>query len=48
MTGGPGELRKTIKPDVDHIWNGFGTIEDLAGSFESQIKDWQTTLIHNN
>ena len=48
MAEGSGKLRKTIKPDGDHVWNGFGMIEDLAGSFESQIDDWQTALINND
>ena len=48
MTGGPGESRGMIKPDVDHVWNGFGMIENLADSLESQIGDRRTTLIHNN
>lgn len=39
MTESPGKLNKTIKPNDDHIWNGSGRIEDLAGSFESQIDD---------
>ena len=48
MTGGPGELRGTIKPDGDHVWNGSGTIDNSAGSLESQIDDRQTALINNN
>ena len=44
MAGSLGELRKITKPNGDHIWNGFGTIEGLAGSFESQISDQQTNL----
>ena len=48
MTGGPGELRGTIEPDGDPVWNGSGTIEDSADSLESQIRDRRTTLIHNN
>ena len=43
MAGGPGELREIIKPDGDHVWNGFGTIKDLTDSLESQIRD-----IHND
>ena len=48
MIGGPGELCWMIKPDGDHVWNGSRTIEDSAGSLESQIEDWRTTLIHND
>ena len=48
MIGDPGELRETIKPDGDHVWNGSGMIEDSASSLESQIEDRRTTLIHNN
>ena len=48
MTGGPSELHGTIEPDGDHVWNGFGMIEDLAGSLESQIGDWRIVLIHND
>ena len=48
MTGGPDELRGTIKPDGDHIWNGSGTTEDLADSLESQIDDRRTVLINND
>ena len=43
MAGGPGELRGTIEPDGDHVWNGSGTIEDSAGSLESEIGDRQST-----
>ena len=31
MAESPGELCKTIKPNGDHVWNGSGTIKDLAG-----------------
>ena len=48
MTGGLGELRGTIVPDNDHVWNGSGTIEDSAGSLESQIDNRRTALINNN
>ena len=48
MAGGLGELRETMKPDSNHVWNSFGTIEDSAGSFESQIDDWRIALINNN
>ena len=48
MTGGPGELRETIEPDGDHVWNGSGTIEGSVGSLESQIDDKRTALINND
>ena len=48
MARGPGELRETIKPDGNHVWNSSGTIEDSAGSFEPQIGDRRTALIHND
>ena len=48
MTRGPSKLRKTIEPDVDHVWNGSGTIEDSADSLESQIDNRRTALINNN
>ena len=48
MTGGLGELRGTIEPDGDHVWNGSGTIEDSAVSLESQIDDRRTALINND
>ena len=48
MARDPGELRGTIKPDGDHVWNDSGTIEDLTGSLEFQINDRQTALINNN
>ena len=48
MARGPGKLHKIIKPNGDHFWNGFRTIEELAGSLEPQIGDWQTALIYNN
>ena len=34
MAGGPGEWHKTIEPNGDYNWNGFGMIEGLAGSLE--------------
>ena len=46
MARGCGKLCGTIKPDNDHVWNGFGIIEDLVGSFEPQIDDQQTALIY--
>ena len=48
MIGGPGKLRGTIEPDSDHVWNGSGTIEDLAGSLESQIDDRRIASINND
>lgn len=39
MARSPGKLCKTIEPDGDYVWNGSKTIEDLAGSLESQISD---------
>ena len=48
MAGGLGKLRGMIKPDGDHVWNGSGTIEDSAGSLESQIDDRRTALINND
>ena len=44
MAGGLGKLRRMIESDGDNVWNGFGTIEDLAGSLESQISDRQSTV----
>ena len=46
MTGISDKLRGTIKPNGDHVWNSFGTIEDLKNSFESQIGDWRIALIY--
>ena len=34
MAGGPGELRRTIEPDGDQVWNGSEMIEGSAGSLE--------------
>ena len=48
MAEGPDELRGMIEPDGNHVWNSSGTIEDWAGSLESQIDDRQTALIYNN
>ena len=39
MAGDPSELRKTTKPDGDHVWNGSGVIEGLVIYFELQIGD---------
>ena len=39
---GPGELRETIKPNGDQVWNGSRTIEDSMDSLESQIDDRQS------
>ena len=47
MTGGPGELRGTTKPDGDHVWNGSGTIEGSVVYLETQIGDRRTALNHN-
>ena len=35
MAGGPGKLRRTTKPDGDHIWNVSGMIEGLVVYFET-------------
>ena len=48
MAGGPGKLHGTTKSDADHVWNGSGTIEGSIVSFETQIGDRRTALIHNN
>ena len=34
-----GELRGTIKPDNDHVWNGSEMIEGSVGNLKSQIDD---------
>ena len=44
MAGDPGKLRKTIKPDGNHVWNSFGTIEGFVVYYETQIGDWLTSL----
>ena len=31
MARGSGELRRMIKPDGDHVWEGFEAIESLIG-----------------
>ena len=43
MAEGPGELRGTIKPDGNHVWNSSRMIQDSTGSLESQIDDWRST-----
>ena len=43
MAGDLGELRGTIEPNGNHVWNGSEIIEDLTDSLESQIGDrWST------
>ena len=39
MAGDLGGLCEMTQTDGDHVWNGFGTIKESAGSFESQIGD---------
>ena len=46
MTTVYGKLCKTIKLDDDHIWDNSGTIEDSIDKLESQIDNWQITLIY--
>ena len=48
MAGSPGKLRRTTKPDGDHIWNGSRTIEGLVVYFETQIGDRLTCLDRKN
>ena len=46
MARSPGKLYGIITPDSDHVSNSSGLMEELADSLESQINDWQITLIH--
>ena len=39
MAEGPGELRRTIKPDGEHVWNSSGVIGSSVVYFELQIGD---------
>ena len=48
MARGSGKLCGMIKPDDDYVWNGSGTIENSAGSFEFQIGDRRIALFHND